>query len=519
MSCHEESPRSKKVLRTLRTIPTTLPIAIGRLAIAISLSSLLSSVAVAQNDPRELLIRARQNVLNTIDRLPKYLCTQNVDRMRYQSAHPERTASGHHPQSCDDTIAEARSTGRVQRLLSSDRLRFDVAVSASFHPNDVNEMYSWAGEERFGDRDLFEFVHDGSISTGSFSSMLASIFGGDAATFSYNGDRYLGSRLLSEFGFRVAQDKSRYTYVFGDRPNQQTRMAYDGTILIDPETSELVRLTIRSDQLPAETGACELTQTLDYNLVRLHDADFLLPTQVKVSLIHSDGSEAENQIQYSSCREFRGKSVIRFPVTEQAEVRLSSSARPEPSFSLPSGLPFKVVFTDSIDTATAAAGDPIRGRVETAIRDHASNLLVPEGTVVTGRIMNIRRYYEPSRTAVSDDRTTSGNSSWATVLIGPHPDPLPSQESRNSVPNQAPLVIQIKLEKLELEGGSVPLYATFNSGLHRFAKSKQKLAKRVEIGSLEASQDPGTGVFAFWDSSPTYVVKGGLESNWVTTSH
>jgi hypothetical protein len=38
---------------------------------------------------------------------------------------------------------------------------------------------AWAGEHRFGHRDLFQLIRDGALSTGSFSSMLAWIFGSD----------------------------------------------------------------------------------------------------------------------------------------------------------------------------------------------------------------------------------------------------------------------------------------------------------------------------------------------------
>ena len=505
MSSHEESTWPRRLLSLIVSLLVT--------SIGLPLPFISAADTQSQNDAQDLLLHARANVLDTIARLPKYLCTQSVDRTRYQPRDTEQAAATLHSRTCDDTIGEARRTTRAQRLLSSDRLRFDVAVSASV-PGQVNEMYSWAGEDSFGDRDLFEFVHDGSISTGSFSSMLATIFGSNVATFSYNGDTVVNGRLLSEFGFRIAQESSRYIYVFGNGPNQRTTMAYDGTIFVNPETAELVRLVIRTDQLPTETGACELIQTLDYGRVRLHDADFLLPMEARVSVIHTDGSEAENRIQYSSCREFRSKSVIRFPVSEQAEAQLSNGSSPAPSLSLPPGLPFKVVFTDPINTATAAAGDPIRGRLETAIRDGSSNILVPQGTAVTGRIMSIRRYYDPSNPA-PDSKNKEADSSWATILVGPQAG---KAENRTTADRQPPLVLKIKLEKLDLGGNSFPLNAAFDSGLHRFAKSKGQLPKRVEIGSIDSSQDSNTGSFAFWETKPNYVVRSGLESNWVTLS-
>src|SRR5579872_4522059 len=122
--------------------------------------------------------------------------------------------------------------------------------------------------------------------------MLGASFGNDGTRVSYSGDSEGGDRVLSEFGFRIGQEESSYRYVYGKEPNQETPMAYDGTIFIDPETADLVRLVIRTAQLQAETGACELSQTLDYGRVRLNDSDFLLPKEAKVLAIHSDGSES-----------------------------------------------------------------------------------------------------------------------------------------------------------------------------------------------------------------------------------
>jgi hypothetical protein len=80
-----------------------------------------------------------------------------------------------------------------------------VAVSGD------GEMYSWAGEDRFNDGDLADLVRGGATSTGTFSSFLSSIFGTNAATFTYDGDVHAGERILVEFGFRVPIEKSEYS--------------------------------------------------------------------------------------------------------------------------------------------------------------------------------------------------------------------------------------------------------------------------------------------------------------------
>jgi len=515
MPCTRESARAFKAPANLQFRKRFLSPIATFLMVSTSLSLLFSGIANAQNqnDPRDLLLNARENILDTIKRLPRYLCTQVVDRTRYEPVDREEgLVSDRHTRPCDDTVAAARRADRKRRLVSSDRLRLDVAVGQSV-PGMESEMYSWAGENRFGDQDLIEFVHDGAVSTGSFSAMLAAIFGNNVTKFSYSGDSKISGRLLSEFGFRIGQEESSYKYVYGKENNQETPMAYDGTIFVDPETADLVRLVIRTAQLRPETGACELSQTLDYGRVRLNDADFLLPKQALVAAIHSDATESENRIQYSACREFRSKSVLRFPASNAEETKVSDTSAPAtPQFALPPGLPFSVLLTVPIDTAQAAAGDPVRGKLKTSIRDSSKNILVPEGASVAGRIMSIKRYYD--RPEASDSQSEKRDPGWGTILIGGQP--FPTSESRNKRRRKPSLVLKIRLETLDFGGSPHPLNVAFDSGRRRFRKDNGEPSQRVDIGSLDPSQDSTTASFEFWDTSPDYVVNSGLESSWVT---
>jgi hypothetical protein len=442
--------------------------------------------------PEKLLLRARENVLGTVRRLPKYVCTQTVDRSRYEPANPD-FATGRRHRSCDDIVAEARRTTFNRRLSSSDRLRLDVAVSLGATGME-SEMYSWAGENRFSDRDLFDFVRDGAISSGSFSSMLASIFGGEAARFAYKGDSRIERKTLAEFGFEIPQEKSRYLYVFGNGATRQAPVPYSGSAFVDPVDSDLIRLVIRAAQLPPETGACELTQTLDYSRVRLDGTDFLLPKKAKASLIHTDGTEAENRIQYSACHEFRSDSRVRFEQPGADPVAAPQDEVTPAPLTLPPGLSFKVVLTNRIEMATAAAGDVIRGRLKTAIRDHSDNVLVPEGTPVTARLLKVRHFFDLR--------------------------PLVA-ERRNIRPQQPPFVLDIKLEAFEIGGTAHSLKAKYDSGIRTLAKPTGPLAVRIDIGSVdrpESNSSDDIGTFTFWDPSLNFVVKSGLESSWITVS-
>ena len=444
-----------------------------------------------QDDAREVLLRVKQAVMSTVQGLPKYVCTETIDRSRYDPD-PSRYGPGdgkHRVHSCDSLAAEANSAAWRRQMSSSDRVRLDVAVTHR-RPGLNSEMYSWAGEDHFSDADLFEMVRDGAISTGSFSSMLASIFGGEAANFSYNGDRTtLGGRLLSEFGFRVPLEKSRYSYVLGSKEAREVTLEYGGTLLADPATSDLVRLVIRASHLPAESSTCQITQVLDYSRVSLNGSDFLLPAEARIAALHSDGSQAENVIHYSACHEFRGESAVRFEtLPEVVPGRATDPA--SATLSLPAGLRFKLVFTERIDTSEAAAGDPIRAKLKTAVRDRSSKVLIPEGAAVVGRIVSIRHFYGTA--------------------------PSQASEGRGARVARPSLVMKVKLETVQVGGVFYPLKARYHASLSRFPKAAGVLAPRIEMGDLGTIEDSEDADFEFFDSNPNQIVTSGLESNWLT---
>ena len=494
---HREKPAWPAAASAFRQRPHSIagPSLTLLLRVSAGLLFLLNSKAGAEDGPNQLLLHVRENIADTIKRLPKYVCTLTVDRTRYEPSNPEfGTEPKRGARSCDQGVADARRGTWKRYPSSSDRLRLDVAVNRESGRQD--EMYSWSGEEHFSDRDLFELVPEGAISSGSFTSMLASIFGNDAARFSYNGDGTVKGKLLAEFGFRIPQERSQYLYVFGD-PKRQIPMAYDGTLLVDPGNSDLVHLNLRTGQLPPDTGACEVSQSLDYSRVRLNDAEFLLPADARVVAVHTDGTLAENHLQYSACREFRSQVSVRYDGDRPGEGRaLEFEAPSAPAWSLPKGSPFKVVFIDPIDTKVAAAGDLIRGRLKTAIRDSSERVLVPEGAVVNGRITNITHFFELARVFMSNAKQRG----WGSPSF----------------------VVHIRLETVEVAGTPQPLKAVFDSGLRRFAKMTGPFSMRVDIGSADdlhsKTKETDTARFEFWERDPKMVVKPGLESSWVTVA-
>jgi hypothetical protein len=55
---------------------------------------------------------------------------------------------------------------------------------------------------------------------------------------------------------------------------------------------------------------------------------------------------------------------------------------------------------------SAAVGDVIKGKLKTAICDRSDRVIVPESTVVTARILKIRRFYGFPHAPIGERRTT-----------------------------------------------------------------------------------------------------------------
>jgi len=96
----------------------------------------------------------------TLNKLPKYSCTETIDRSILKPVTPLGRSS------CDDLPSRQKKGTWKLRLTASDRLQLDVAVSGD------GEMYSWVGENRFEDRSLAGIVGGGVTSTGVFATFL-----------------------------------------------------------------------------------------------------------------------------------------------------------------------------------------------------------------------------------------------------------------------------------------------------------------------------------------------------------
>jgi len=203
------------------------------------------AVAVAaENDPAEVLKRVTAKVLAREAALPNYTCVETVTRDYYQYA------SATPPRSCAALIAQQKGspTGLPVLLTTTDRLRLDVTITKR------GEIYSWVGASKFEDGSIDKVVKQGPVGTGSFGALLAVIFKQDSKTFRFSKYSLEQGRSLMEYSFEVSQEDSHYNVKAG---NSWVNTAYSGTFQADPETDEVVRITMQTAELSPATDSCQ----------------------------------------------------------------------------------------------------------------------------------------------------------------------------------------------------------------------------------------------------------------------
>lgn len=399
----------------------------------------------------ELYGRTRERVIEQVNRLPRYTCVQTITRHTYHNPSVKKSMD------CESVLHNQQSQRLA--LVLWDRLRIDVAIA------DKQEVYSWAGAARFEETDLSKLVGSGQTTMGDFGSLVLSIFR-DHPTMRLEGERKINGRRLIEFSYQTAEKESHYEVRISFT---KFVTGYSGSVFLDAETGDLVRITALSDVLPEQTGYCQVSKQLNYTRLRIGGADTLIPNEATSTAIDRDEVEMSSTSAYSSCREYVGESVLRFDDPSQASQDPAPAAVPATSMvhEIPPGLPFECRIVSAIDSDTAAAGDPIEGVLRTPISDASGKALAPAGTRVHGRLMGFTE----------------------------HPARLNQKESYE---------VQVQLRWLDLGSERVP-----------FAANIVNVTTATKTAPIRLNLHPRTGTFMFYDKK---LHVANIDAKWITAA-
>jgi hypothetical protein len=291
-----------------------------------------------------LLSRIKRNMQQTLDRLPAYACLENVDRLIRDSPN--------------------------KPIHALDAVRLEVVAMGD------KELFAWPDDQSTFRDDI---ALPGFNSSGEFFSTARAVFARQSqAIIHYRGREMFGGIRAARYDFTISSSFFRWTLNIDGRP---ALVDTSGTFWADAASADLLRLESWPSHIPSELGLSSLVSVIDYNRLLLSGLSFLFPFSAVVTMARANGSELQNQIQFTHCREFKSESHLVSGDAVQA-------AAPPPQtveFQIPPGLSFPVTLAAPVDLTQARVGDPIQGSLDGDVKDK-HEVVAPKGARLFGRV-------------------------------------------------------------------------------------------------------------------------------------
>jgi len=325
-----------------------------RVPCALLWAAILSAQPESSPDP--ILARIQAKARENLERLPDYVCVQTVERSH-------------------------RSTAKDE-FKRQDTLRLQVALIGR------REHYAWLDARKFEDRELRDMVGRGVVGTGDFALHAKHVFEPRVAEFKPRGEiTYQGRRALS-YGYEVPWENSGYRI---RNPPREEVVAFRGSLLVDAETLDLLRLEVQADEIPPELGLDRVSTTLEYVRATIGASECLLPKSSEMTMLALDGGESRNRTQLGQCRQYTTESRLSYDAPAEREAAAEEKAA---AADLPSRLTLELSLEADIPLETAVVGDPIRAVLSHPLKD-GERLLAPAGSVALGNIVRLERQSQP----------------------------------------------------------------------------------------------------------------------------
>jgi hypothetical protein len=404
-----------------------LPISLPRWLLVLALvACTIPSFAQQAYDPDTVLLGVRDRLLPELERLPRYTCVQTITRRYY---FPE--AQVLRP-SCADRIAAYENRKQEPAARSWDRLRLEVAIA------DGQNVFSWVGAPRFEENTLEKLAGGGPLGSGDFGPFLHSIM--RVATVSFQRQQVVDGKQLLLYSYQVPLTRSKYEI---KTDQGWVRTGYAGTFMLDPQASDIVSVSVRTEALPDNKTVCQATSEVNYGRIPIHDRAILIPRETRLHMIDPTGRETLSTTSYSNCREYASKSRLFLDAPQEGPVNTAApslaSAAP-----LPADLRFFARIVTPVDSATAAAGDPLEAVLRKPIRN-GNTTLAPAGARLHARLTRV-------------EQRVGGNT-----------------------------VIFFRFESIELNGATVPLRARADLAPVSFTRIPGSMLVSWEQSSLETT--------------------------------
>ena len=248
-------------------------------------------LAVAQprqdEDPEALFQRIRSRLSDHLSQMPNYTCHESIHRM----------------------------VGVRGSWQFADTVELEVAFVGD------QELFSRPGENRFGAQPVEQIVRGGTIGNSVLGSHIDNIFARNEVEFQYAGRGKKDGHHTFRFNLHVPIEKSRFRV---RHEGAEGMAGYDGSIWVDAETLDPVRVEFRVNRIPPHVGVRLIEESLHYKNVKIGNSQFALPDHSELAATDDLGNSSLNLVKLDRCREFAADSVVRYGSPSQGSAARES---------------------------------------------------------------------------------------------------------------------------------------------------------------------------------------------------
>ena len=230
-------------------------------------------------EQRRTLDTARDIAINYSGKLPDFICTEQAQRT-------DRTSPTN---------------------IKTDRLIIELSY---FGQKEKQKLVSMNGSRT--ERPLESL--DGLITGGEFGSLLLGVFDpSSSADFQWKEASNIRKHRAAIYTYRIARAKSHY--LLGRRLEtgkmEEVAAGYHGEVVLDSETSRVLRLTAAADDMPKDSGILQSSVEVDYDFVAVTGHTYLLPSHSEAHMERSY-RQITSVVTFAGYRKFEADSTIDF---------------------------------------------------------------------------------------------------------------------------------------------------------------------------------------------------------------
>jgi hypothetical protein len=152
----------------------------------------------------------------------------------------------------------------------------------------------------------------GTTSQGEFGSLLKGIFEArTAAEFHWERWGQLRGHLCHVYKYTVDQEHSEWSIYDGEAKTSVVP-AYEGEIFVDTDTTEVLRVSLESVNIPSDFRVRVAKSVLDYDYQTISGQKFLLPMKLVTRLDDNRHYLSRNDVEFRNYRKFSADTVLTF---------------------------------------------------------------------------------------------------------------------------------------------------------------------------------------------------------------